>query len=277
MASEMNILRLLRNLMSAPFVCRPTHARYWFKLRETVNWVLVVIAFIILVVALGLILPYWIAVVVVIAILFPLFFFVLDKRPILIRCPHCGKHLSTNTPWICGYNGCNNVHPGDFPFLNRCEHCNQIQQAYQCHHCKNLIFSTRDEQDIHFAKRLVLMGIEAAEITSPDFMMEKTTKRIEEKEELQHKLEIKKLRTDISIEEARRKRILSEKSGDEDLTEQIAKQFREYLKKEFSYEEAFRIVDAEVDKEPDEFLRAKKHAILKKIKEEGMNGISGIQ
>ncbi len=85
---------------------------------------------------------------------FCLFFFYLDKRAFGIVCPHCQKYIETNTPWICGYKQCRNENVDDFPFIYRCQHCGAEPKAYQCHHldCQKLIFFTKDEQKINFAK-----------------------------------------------------------------------------------------------------------------------------
>lgn len=85
---------------------------------------------------------------------FCLHFFYLDKRAIGIECPHCGKYIETNTPWICGNKDTphRNDRVDDFPFIYKCQHCGFIPKAYQCHHCFKLIFLSEDRQETAYAK-----------------------------------------------------------------------------------------------------------------------------
>jgi hypothetical protein len=90
-----------------------------------------------------------------IGIAFCVYFFVLDKRTIGIKCPHCTKYILTNTPWICGVCQKKNLQTNEFPFIHRCEHkdCGQEPKAYKCHHdgCGELIFLTKDESSRNYA------------------------------------------------------------------------------------------------------------------------------
>ena len=94
----------------------------------------------------------WLAFTIALAVAFCLYFFVLDKRAIGIECPHCGKYIETNTPWICGYKQCRNENVDDFPFIYRCEHCGAEPKAYKCHHCDSLIFFTKDHLRVNYAQ-----------------------------------------------------------------------------------------------------------------------------
>jgi hypothetical protein len=134
--------------------CDPLKARQWFKLRDPVNWGIIILVFVPLVFVLQIFLPYFICDVIVIAAAFSLYFFGLHKRAIGIECPSCGKYILTNTPWICGVCGAKNLRVDDFPFVGRCENkdCGVEPKAYQCHHCEKLIFFTPDRQRINYAK-----------------------------------------------------------------------------------------------------------------------------
>ena len=134
----------------------PLEARQWFKWREPMAWVfsgaLFALLFFLLQPPLGGLFAFAIALLVSGC----LFFFYLDKRTFGIVCPHsgCKKYIETTTPWICGVCGKNNLRTDEFPFIGRCEHneCRAEPKAYQCHHCKRLIFFTKDEQRFNFAK-----------------------------------------------------------------------------------------------------------------------------
>ncbi|HEX5399059.1 MAG TPA: hypothetical protein VFY06_08430 [Verrucomicrobiae bacterium] len=133
--------------------CNPLTARQWFKLREPVNWAISIVVF----AALFFILQFfslWMAFGVAFVAAFCLHFFYLDHRAIRIKCPYgrCREIIETNTPWICGHNGCKNDHPDEFPFIHRCEHCGYQPKAYKCHHCGELIFFTEDEQKTGYAE-----------------------------------------------------------------------------------------------------------------------------
>jgi hypothetical protein len=134
----------------------PLQARQWFKLRAPVNWAITIVVFIPLVFLLQNMLPVFIADVIAIALVFCLFFFFLHKRAIAIECPHCGKYIQTNTPWVCGVCGVKNLRVDDFPFVNRCENkeCGCEPKAYKCHYldCGELIFLSHDKSEINYAQ-----------------------------------------------------------------------------------------------------------------------------
>src|ERR1039458_4944699 len=96
--------------------CNPLTAKQWFKLRGAINWAVTIVVFIPLVFMLMQLCEAWLAFTIALAVAFCLHFFVLDKRAIGIECPHCGKYIETNTPWICGYKQCRNENVDDFPF-----------------------------------------------------------------------------------------------------------------------------------------------------------------
>lgn len=134
--------------------CDPLQVRQWFKLRDALNIAAVIVGFIVLDAILWLVAGGFIGGSVSIAVMFCVYFFILHKRTIGIECPSCQNFIETNTPWICGYCGAQNLHTDDFPFVGQCETCKAEPKAYQCHHkgCGTLIFFTKDRQEINFAK-----------------------------------------------------------------------------------------------------------------------------
>ncbi len=133
--------------------CDPLAARFWFKVREPANWILTGVLFVLLFFVLMQFFGGFVVGLIGIGAVFCLFFFVLDKRAIGIRCSNerCAKHIETNTPWICGNKGCRNDQIDDFPFIFKCQHCGYYPKAYKCHHCEQLIFFTSDHQKDGYA------------------------------------------------------------------------------------------------------------------------------
>jgi hypothetical protein len=149
--------------------CDPLEARQWFKLREALNIAAVIIVFIFLDAILWLLAGGFFASSVSIAVMFCVYFFWLHKRTIGIKCPKCQNFIETNTPWICGGCGSANLHTDDFPFVGRCETCKAEPKAYQCHHkkCGKLIFFTKDEQEINFARCVRIIRIAMGQPPQP--------------------------------------------------------------------------------------------------------------
>ena len=190
-----------------------------FKLRTLQNWAFCMGGF-----ALWALLfapfPFrWLMYAVGIAIAVYILFFVLDKRASLIDCPHCGKKVATNTPWVCGVGACgrNNLNVDDFPFTHRCEHCGVEPTAYQCHHadCGKLIFFSEDQQAQNYA-RCLSSGPPAPPPQNKDVL------RQEEKEDLLHEIDMTKSKAEL--EELRE----NLKSRKRTKTEQIEEGFLNY-------------------------------------------------
>src|SRR5271169_6521430 len=113
------------------FAQRPATARLRFKLRSLTNFVWVVAIFS------GLALVFrsyewaWIADLVAIAILFYFYFFILEKRAIGMYCNHCGKYITSNTPWICGHCNAPNTNASEYPLVDKCGQCQDEPKAYR--------------------------------------------------------------------------------------------------------------------------------------------------
>lgn len=77
------------------------------------------------------------------------------KRPIRLRCDGCRNMIVSNTPWICGDCGKENVDTENFPFVNRCSGCNATPKSYICHHCGEPVFLSEDRDPKNPAERFV--------------------------------------------------------------------------------------------------------------------------
>ena len=129
-------------------------ARRWFTWKEPITWAISIVVFTVLFFVLALIFGGFFAFVIAFGATFCLHFFYLDKRTIGIECPHCGKYIETNTPWICGNKDAphRNDQVDDFPFIHKCQHCGFTPKAYECHHCFKLIYLSEDKLQTAFAK-----------------------------------------------------------------------------------------------------------------------------
>jgi hypothetical protein len=171
----------------------------WFKWREPINWVICGIVFIPLIFALQTVLSAFTASVIALAVTFFLFFYILDKRAIGIVCPECDEYIATNTPWKCGNSKCqkDNERVDDFPFVKCCEHCGVEQKAYKCHHCGELIFLGKDKLGTIYATCINLPEIKNTKPAKKDRSIEKAERQQQEKRDLEHELELTRLKGDL--------------------------------------------------------------------------------
>jgi hypothetical protein len=130
------------------------------------------------------------------------FFYVRERRLIVIECPSCGKDINTNTPWECGYKGCRNENVDEYPFIRECEVCHYIPKAYVCHHhdCQRLIYLTSDRQQLYAAKQLnpAPPPVKKEPIVK-DVIGEKIVKQKEEVRDLEHDLKKTTIQKQIEI------------------------------------------------------------------------------
>ena len=237
--------------------CDPLKARQWFKWRAPINWAISIVAFIPLVFILQNLLPFVVADVIALALVFCLFFFFLHKRAIAIECPHCHKHIETNTPWICGNKDkhCRNDQVDDFPFIHRCQHCDFIPKAYQCHHCGELIFLSKDKQETGCAKCADIPA--QSKPVKKDPTAGKASKQNTEKSDLLHELEVTKIRGEIKKEKA---------SLEPPKAKTIEDKYRVIIKDEDDAQKLRVSIDEECKNDPVE--RAKRHAMVDAIMRE---------
>jgi hypothetical protein len=130
------------------------NARQLFQFRTLINCAIILAVFVPLVAISAWMQGGYLFTVGLIAILYFLFFHVLQKRTVGFVCPHCRKHLSASTPWVCGFCKATNRDIDDHPFLGRCAPCGAEPKAYRCHHCSELIFLGNDPQTANFAYSL---------------------------------------------------------------------------------------------------------------------------
>lgn len=155
-----------------------------FSLRTLLNWLGCAAVFTVWAILVSPFRFWWIADAIAIAILYYVYFNILEKRAIGLRCPGCLKYIATNTPWVCGFCKAENRKPDEFPFVHQCEHCSAQPKAYKCHHrnCGRIIFLTEDEQEQNYAYCLNTETQRPPEDTR--------AQRVESKEALAHELEM---------------------------------------------------------------------------------------
>jgi hypothetical protein len=238
------------------FVCNPLRARFWFNWREPITLAFsgLVFGVIFLVVwsgfdtlAVGLIIGSLVS--------FLVKFFWLDKMVLVIKCPNpeCGKFVEIDTPWLCGFKedgaAHENVNTGAYPFVKECECCHKRPKAYQCHHCEELIYLSKDEDKRNFAKRLGNIK------TKIDPREEKVTKQIEKIQDKSLEYEVAKLDRKIKIEKS-----LPVKPEDKSLVDEIEAELEKDVAIHFTFEEAAARLHAKVDeKYKDNDFEKKRH------------------
>ena len=193
MASKMNIQ-----------VCTPLEARNVFWIRPYKNFACGFGIFFLICLVLMLFIHDWILAVIAAVFAFVLafwFFYVRERRLIVIECPSCKRDINTNTPWECGYKGCRNENVDEYPFIHECEVCHYVPKAYVCHHhdCQRLIYLTSDRQQDYAAKRLEPPKSPPPAAPVKDPVKEKTTRHVEEIRDVQHDLAIAKLKKEMEI------------------------------------------------------------------------------
>jgi predicted RNA-binding Zn-ribbon protein involved in translation (DUF1610 family) len=232
----------------------PLSARQWFTWKEPITWASSIVVFTFLFFVLTLVFGGLPAFIIAFIAAFCLHFFYLDKRAIGIECPHCGKYIETNTPWICGYKQCRNENVDDFPFIYRCEHCGAEPKAYKCHHCDSLIFFTKDQLRINYAQCVNLPV--KSEPVKKDQTAEKIGKQDEEKRDLLHELDVTKIKGNIKEAKAKIEPPPKKKTAFEEL--------EEYYKGMMGNEDAAKkwhaAIDAEFPNDPVE--REKRHGVV---------------
>ena len=245
------------------FTCEnPLWARFWFKLRGVINWATVIIGLILIVFILQEFMPYWVADVIAITLMFCLYFFVLNKWAIDIRCPSCFRILKSNTPWICGYKFCRNENVDNFPFISRCQHCGTEPKSYKCHHseCGQLIFFTNDRQKTNYATFISSssnLPPPPSKPKEPGKWEKKVAQESEELHNLQHELKKTQLQGDIHDE---KRRIQPLKSERELIEEDLDKMYDRNIGAEEAARKKKAMVDIQFANDPES--RARRHAMI---------------
>lgn len=73
-------------------------------------------------------------------------------RPsVSLFCHHCGKHTSSDEPWVCGYCDEENSRKS---FMDACGRCGRSPTAYQCHHCGMLCPTANVHDGRHPARKV---------------------------------------------------------------------------------------------------------------------------
>jgi hypothetical protein len=173
-----------------PNQMNPQTAKLRFKFRTFNNWLIVVGIFVFV----AAVFDTLIADAIAIAVLFYLYFFILDKRTIGMDCNHCGKHIASNTPWVCDFCKEPNKNANEHPFVDKCTHCGNEPKTYKCHHdgCRKLIFLTDDKLETNYAY-CINAPSEIPEPPKPDERTVKVKTYQENKQDKEHELDVAKL------------------------------------------------------------------------------------
>jgi hypothetical protein len=74
--------------------------------------------------------------------------------PYVFQCTACGKSLSSQMVWVCGFCDDQNVpSPNVFAFYQKCwnPNCRMQSKAFRCPHCHAVIFLDKDHDERHAA------------------------------------------------------------------------------------------------------------------------------
>ncbi len=129
-------------------------AKSHLKFRPLLNLALVLAGFIVGVGVFASLSLSWVFDAALIGLAFYVYFFVLERQAVSLRCPSCHRVVEANTPWVCGFCQKRNDNVEKYPFVHRCEHCGAEPKAYQCHHrdCGELIFLSEDRLERNYAR-----------------------------------------------------------------------------------------------------------------------------
>jgi hypothetical protein len=239
-------------------LCNQYTARKWFKLRTQINLAIVFVVFIVLVFILQTFMYPLIADVIAIAIAYIVFFHILGKRAIAITCPRCNAYIETNTPWTCGNYSCrqDNERVDYYPFVYQCQHCGVEQKAYECPSCGDAIYLSKDR--IKNICATIIKPRQKSETPPPkkDPEAEKRRKQQQEKSDLEHDVEIARLKAKLKEEQSKTAEPPPEKTAYEEL--------EAYFKKMMANEEAERLWRDIIDEKfkNDDVARAKAHLVV---------------
>jgi hypothetical protein len=179
----------------------------------------------------------------------------LATRTIGMVCRNCGKYVETNRPWICGNR--DEQHRNDktdyFPFIEKCEYCGNEPKSYQCHHCGELIFLTKDESSIGFAR---CADIRRPQESKKDPVAEKLFRQRQAKLDLEHEVEMASLKAKLKEEKSKTAEPPPKKTAYEELEEY----FMNMMANEKAEREWRDIIDEQFKN--DFFARAKAHRVV---------------
>lgn len=215
----------------------PLNARLFFRLRALINCAIIAVIFVPLTIFFLGVIGGWIATLFLIGALYFFFFYVLQKMPVEIDCPHCHENLVTNTPWVCGECQQTNRDIDDFPFVHQCGLCNAEAKAYRCHHCSELIFLSRDRRKQNFAYSL---DNRPSEQTLPS--EDESLKQQKAREALLHEIEMAELA--FKLEETKQQAEFGKKKTP---TEEIETSFTKFYARAMGSQEYAERKRAEAD------------------------------
>ena len=210
-------------------ICNPLAARWWFKYGIHMNFVYVLIGFIVFIFALQhFFYPLGVDVVAV-GLAYVVFFYVLGKPAIAIECPNlkCGKYIETNTPWKCGNPKCqkDNEQVEKFPFVYHCQHCGVEPKAYKCHHCGEIIFLGKDRLETICAT----LVRPPEKIKPKPFKKNPVADKIDQENESirRTEFELRKAKLDLQLKVAKKELEPEKKMTEEEKLEEDAKEFED--------------------------------------------------
>ena len=229
-------------------ICNPLDARWRFKHATHLNFVCVLVCFILFVFALqNFIFPLGVDVIAV-GLAYVVFFHALGKPAIAIECPHCNGYIETNTPWKCGNPKCqkDNERVDEFPFIYRCQHCGVEQKSFECPHanCGKTIYLTEEKLNTIRATHIKPAENKPAEKMKPQPVQKdlKAEEIAQENEAIRKtEFELRKAKLDLQLKDVKKKL-----EPDKELTQEeiLWKSAQEYLDRNISLPKIAEILKA---------------------------------
>ena len=240
--------------------CDPLDARQRLDKQPRENWEIALVFFIPLLFALQIWIHPFLADVILIGAVFYLFFYILDKRAIAIKCPSCEKAIVTNMPWKCGNPNCQKINEqvDKFPIFGSCQHCGVETKAFKCPHdrCGKPIYLSEDKLKTIYATFISTPEHAKPRPAKKDLVAEKIAKQQQEKRDLEHEVEMTRKKGDLLEAKSKIEPSPKKKTPYEEL--------EEYMQSIDGNEDAERTWRAAIDKkfknDPD--ARKRKHLIV---------------
>ncbi len=237
---------------------KPLDAKLYFRFQVVINSLIILVIFLPLSWFFAQTQYAFFANVGIIALLYFLFFHVLDGKSIALICPKCAKQIDSITPWVCGFCQRRNAKTTQFSLLHKCEHCEAEPKAYRCHHCEELMFLSKDEQRANFA---YCINLDMPKPITPDASFQ----RKEAKEAALHEIEMTELAGRLELT---KKRVgLGKKSTSDEIEESFQKFFVSRMGRE-EFAKNMRPVFAEKYKDDVEMLEKANDIMIAWLREE---------
>jgi hypothetical protein len=125
--------------------------------------------------------------------------FTMGLRRVRLFCTKCDKYIPGEMEWHCLHCNYDNYSTRVYSFLNKCKQCKRTAQAVICPHCEELNYLDKYMVGTHPASKIkVSDAVQRREA----IIQKKRVKQWEEREEMEHKIQIARMNADLKRMEA---------------------------------------------------------------------------